>query len=70
MRDPNKEKPLETIDDIIIRSFATLFLICLIIIQVVLTAALILCKTVTYPFEFLAGFVLGAKDVCREALDR
>lgn len=67
MRDPNEEKPLKTIDDVIIRSLATLFLICLIIIQVVLMVVLALCKLVTYPFEFLCGFILEAKDVCRQA---
>lgn len=58
-----------TIDDLIVKIFAVIFLVLLTIIQIALLVILILCKIITYPFEFFTAMIMEAKDICRCALD-
>ena len=58
------------IDFVIIKILATAFLICLTLVQIVLLIILTALKCITYPIEFVSGFVLDAKDMCRESLEQ
>ena len=70
MTDPNERQPTPLIDFVIIKILATAFLICLTLVQIVLLIILTALKCITYPIEFVSGFVLDAKDMCRESLEQ
>lgn len=70
MTDPNERQPMRLIDFVIIKILAIAFFICLTLIQIILVIMLTILKCVTYPIEFVSGFVLEAKDMCRESLEQ
>lgn len=70
MTDPNERQPMQLINFVIIKVLAIAFYICLTLIQIILVIILTTLKCVTYPVEFISGFVLEAKDMCRESLEQ